>query len=69
MSYRYREVAMLIADPHLALTHAHERIRHLREESAAERLGRTPRTRRALAASLRRLADRLDPARLAPRPA
>jgi hypothetical protein len=51
-----------------ALLVAHQRPQSLREESAAARLRPRP-TRRALAASLRRAADRLDPAPLAPRPA
>lgn len=60
---------MLPYDPRDALVLAHERARHLREETAAERLRRASGTRRALAASLRRAANRLDPAPLAPRPA
>jgi hypothetical protein len=52
-----------------ALLLAHDRPQRLREESAARRLRRAPATYRALAASLRRAADRLDPAPLAPRPA
>lgn len=51
---------MLASHPHDALVLAHERARHLRAESAAERLHRASATRRALAASLRRTADRLD---------
>ena len=47
---------------------AHERAHRLRQESAAMRLRPTT-TRRAVAASLRRAADRLDPAPLSPRPA
>lgn len=49
------------------LGQAHEHARNLRQEAAAERLRRTAGTRRALALALRRLADRLDPAPLAPR--
>ena len=60
---------MLTSDPRYALVLAHERARRLREESAAERLRRSSGTRRALAESLRRAADRLDPAPFAPRPA
>jgi len=60
---------MLTSDPHYALVLAHERARRLREESAAEHLRRASGTRRALAESLRRAADRLDPAPFAPRPA
>ena len=48
---------------------AHEHGRALRAEAAEERLRGAPGTRRALAASLRRVADRLDPAPLARRPA
>jgi hypothetical protein len=44
------------------LTEATERRRRLFGEAAAERLARRPTTRRALAAALRRAADRLDPA-------
>jgi hypothetical protein len=52
-----------------ALVLAHERGRHLGEEAAAERLRRVSATRRALAASLRRAANRRGAAPLAPRPA
>ena len=60
---------MFTSDPRDALMVAHEHARHLREERAAERLRRASGTRRALAASLRRAANRLDPAALAARPA
>jgi len=60
---------MLIYDSREALVLAHERPCRLREESAAESLRRASGMRRALAASLRRAANRLDPASLAPRPA
>ena len=60
---------MLTIDSHDALAVANERGRRLQEEAAGERLRRTSRTRRALAGSLRGLADRLDPAPFAPRPA
>ena len=65
---------MYSTDPHDALVMAHEHARHLRDEAAAERFRRTRGTRHALAGSLRRLADRLDPDLLetgpfAPRPA
>jgi uncharacterized membrane protein YfbV (UPF0208 family) len=60
---------MVASDPRDALVLAHEHIRHLREETAAERLRRKSPTRRALADSLRRAADRLDRAPLAARPA
>jgi hypothetical protein len=56
---------MFTTHPHDALVLAHERARHLRAETAAERLRRASATRRALAASLRRTADRLDPLPLA----
>ena len=60
---------MFTSDPRDALVLAHEHVRHLRDEAAAERFRRTSRTRRTLATSLRRLADHLDPAAFAPRPA
>jgi len=60
---------MLTTDPLELLTVAHERGRRLRAEAAAERLRSTSGTRRALAVSLRRAADRLDPAAHANRPA
>lgn len=60
---------MLITDPHEALAVANRRSRQLCEEAAAERVRRASGTRRALAGSLRRLADRLDPASFTPRPA
>lgn len=59
---------MLINDPRDAVVLADERARHLREEAAAEHLRRASGTRRALAASLRRAANRLEPS-LAHRPA
>ena len=52
-----------------ALALAHERGRNLRAEAAAERLRGTTPTRRALAASLHRAADRLDAAPPPRRPA
>jgi hypothetical protein len=59
---------MSITDPRDALVIAHEHGRRLRAEAEAERLfrGRSG-ARRAVAASLRRIADRLDPAPLRPR--
>ena len=60
---------MHTTDPHAALEIARGRVSHLRDEAAAERVRRAAGTRRTLAASLRRLADRLDPAPFAPRPA
>ncbi len=56
---------MFINHPLDALEVAHGRGRQLRAEAAAERLRRTPETRRLLAVSLRRAADCLDPAPLA----
>jgi hypothetical protein len=56
---------MVSSDPSEALLLAHERLRRLRQEAAALRLRRPRRARRALADSLRRAADRLDPATLA----
>jgi hypothetical protein len=55
------------SNPRDALAVAHQHARHLRAERAAERLRRGSVTRRALAASLRSAANRLDPAPLAPR--
>ena len=49
-------------DVHDQLALAHERGDRLRAEATAERLSAPSGPRRALAASLRRLADRLDPA-------
>ncbi len=60
-----REDTMFTSDPLDALAVAHERGRRLRAEAAAERLRGAPGTRRALAVTLRRAADRLDPAPLA----
>jgi hypothetical protein len=60
---------MVTYDPRDALAVAHQHARRLREETAAERLRRMSGTRRALAASLRRAADRLDRTPFAPRPA
>jgi hypothetical protein len=58
---------MFISNPLDALAAAHEHGRELRAEAAAERLFGTSGTRRAIAVALRRAADRLDPAALAPR--
>jgi hypothetical protein len=60
---------MFTCNPLDALALAHTRAGELRAEAAAERLGGTTGTRRAIAVSLRRAADRLDPGALAPRPA
>ena len=60
---------MLSNHPTDLLSLARERARDRREEAAAERLRRAAGTHRALAAFLRRLADRLDPAPLTARPA
>jgi len=58
-------MTMFTGDPVDLLVVAHERGRQLRADAAAERLRGTSGTRRVLAASLRRAADRLDPAQLA----
>jgi hypothetical protein len=55
---------MFTTDARDALVVAHEHGRRLRAEAAAERLCAASGTRRALAASLRRAADRLDRAPL-----
>ena len=60
---------MFTIDRRDALVVAHEHVRHLREESAAERLVQPRSLRRSVAASLCRVADRLDAPRLAPRAA
>ena len=60
---------MFTSNPLDALAVAHAHGRELRAEAAAERLRGTSSARRAVAVSLRRAADRLDPAALAPRPA
>jgi hypothetical protein len=60
---------MFTSDPRDALVLAHEHARHLHAETAAERLRGASGTRHALAAFLRRAANRLDPAPLAPRAA
>ena len=57
---------MLINDPFDDLAVAHTRGRRLRAEAAAERLRSTSRPRRALAETLRRAADRLDPTLVLP---
>ena len=51
---------MFIPDPRYTLVFAHEHARRLQEDTAADRLRRSPAVRHALAASLRRLANRLD---------
>lgn len=60
-----REDMMFTGDPLDALFVAHERGRRLRAEAAAECLRGASGSRRALAVTLRRAADRLDPAPLA----
>jgi len=55
---------MLLPDARDQLLVAHERGQRFRDEGEAERLRRRFSTRRALAVSLRRAADRLDPAPL-----
>ena len=56
---------MLTCDPRTALLLANEHACRLREEWAADDLRPASATRRAFAASLRRVANRLDPAPLA----
>jgi hypothetical protein len=56
---------MFTADPQDALLLAHERRDRLHAEAAAERFRAHSPKRRALAAVLRRAANRLDPAPLA----
>jgi hypothetical protein len=60
---------MFTNDPLDALVVAHARGSQLRAEAAAERQCGISRTRRAIAGSLRRAADRLDAPALAQRPA
>jgi L-ascorbate metabolism protein UlaG (beta-lactamase superfamily) len=60
---------MFTNDPYDVLVIAHDHARHLRAEQAAERLRPAPRALRPLAALLRWVADRLDRAPLAHRPA
>jgi hypothetical protein len=59
---------MLINHPFDELTVVHERGRALRTDAAAERARGARPLRHALAVALRHVADRLDRARLAPRP-
>jgi hypothetical protein len=56
---------MIISDPQDTLLIARERANRLRAEAAAERFRAHSPKRRALAAGLRRAANRLDPAPLA----
>lgn len=63
------EVTIFIIDSRDGLVFAHERARRLRDEAAADRLRRAPRTQRSLSASLRGLACHIDSAPLAHRPA
>ena len=60
---------MFTSDPRDVLVVAHDHIRHLREETSANRFRPRTKARRTLAASLRRAAERLDPTALAPRAA
>lgn len=60
---------MFTCNPLDALAVAHVRGGELRAEAAMDRLGGTSAARHAIAVFLRRAADRLDPAALAPRPA
>jgi hypothetical protein len=57
---------MLINNPFDDLAVAHTRGRRLRAEAAAERFRGTSRPRRALAETLRRAANRLDPTLVLP---
>jgi hypothetical protein len=52
---------VFLIHPRDALTRFHVRERGLRDEAAAEHLRAASSTRSTLAASLRRVADRLDP--------
>lgn len=60
---------MFISDPHDALAVAHDHASRLRRERAAERLRPASHVLRPVAVLLRRIADRLDPMRLAHRAA
>ena len=60
---------MFVAHPLDLLAVAHERARDLCQEAAIARLHNAAGTRNVLAASLRRLANRLDPAPLSARTA
>ena len=60
---------MFTPHPLDALVLAHEHARRLRAEAAAERLGGGAPMRGAIAAALRRAADRLDPGSLVQQPA
>ncbi|MEP7335357.1 MAG: hypothetical protein ABI717_06210 [Actinomycetota bacterium] len=60
---------MFIAHPLDLLVVANDRARDLCREASVARLRRAAGSRHVLAASLRRLADRLDPTPLAARPA
>jgi hypothetical protein len=62
-----KEVTMYSGDPLATL--AHDRRGRLQAEAEAERLRTPSPTRHALAAFLRRAADRLEPQPIAPRPA
>ena len=64
-----REGAMFTSDPYDILVIAHDHARVLRAEQAAERLRPASRALRPVAVLLRWVADRLDPAPLAHRPA
>jgi hypothetical protein len=60
---------MVVTHPRDALELAHEHARSLREEAATQHPRRAIGRRRALATSLRRMADRIDPAPLVHTPA
>ena len=65
-----RRPTMFSTDPRDALLVAHAHGRHLREEMASNhQRGSAEATRRALAATLRRVANRLDPTPLVQRAA
>ena len=58
----------MLTHPHDDLDLVHRRGQELRQEAAAERARGVSAARHLLADTLRWAADRLDPARLAPRP-
>jgi hypothetical protein len=62
----WMEVTMFTSNPLDALAVAHAHGRRLRAEAAATRLRGASPTRRVLAVSLHRAADRLDPGRHRP---
>ncbi len=58
----------MLTHTHDDLELVHARGRRLRADAAAARVGGRSPVRHAIAVALRRAADRLDPARLAPTP-